>query len=174
MREIVAAIIAGVTLWTGSHGPVRAIAYSPAWVYVQTVGIPSTWDVIGALTFVDRYTGRTTFRRATCPAKTKCITIKAGDVSGDLVGWTDPTTMHTEQTWDGAMRTWTTTTITVDLEKAEQKEFDAATRKWLLAHEVGHWAGLPHQDTRVSFMYPYIPAPPLVTTAAERQQLAGR
>lgn len=130
----------------------------------------------GAARWLDQYTGRTTFHVATCPATTDCVTISAGKVSGGDVGVTLPQTRHTKGGMFGAPKvSWTTTPIVVDLARATQLGYAAGDRRWLIAHELGHWAGLPHQATRVSFMYPRMnPTPPMTTTTAERKHLTGR
>ncbi|TDC28697.1 hypothetical protein [Micromonospora sp. KC213] len=176
MRKLTAAgLVAALAASLSPALPLAAVAATGGRpVYVETVGIPKDWDVAGGARWLDRYTGKTTFKLAPCPPRTDCVLILAGSVPGDKVGWASPT--RTRLSFGGGQRvTWTTTTITVDVAQAKRYRYTAGTRRWLIAHELGHWAGLAHQSKRVSFMYPKTnPTPPMTATAAERRHLAGR
>lgn len=157
---------------------VPAFAATQRTVYVQTSGIPSTWDVTGAMKFVDQYTGRTHFVRAVCPVRRDCITIKNGTIKTSEVGLTYPATSHTAyEGWfgDSTKVTWFTQTIVIDTRKASARGYTSYLRKWLVAHELGHTRGLGHQRYSISVMYPYTrPKPPMYFTYAERRTLAGK
>lgn len=177
MRKSTAAgLVAALTLsLLPAVVPTPAEAAPEHIIHIRKAGMPSDWPVVSAAGWLDVYTGKSRFKLVSaCPAQRDCVTIRAGKVSGKSVGWTGATTRHEVRAFDGSVTTWATTTITIDTAKAKRLRYSKADRKWLLAHELGHTLGLKHQSKRVSFMYPYVPRPPMKLTTAERKYLAGR
>lgn len=103
--------------------------------------LPSSWDVKGAARFVDQYTAsRMTFVNR-CGHTYRCIVIKPGHLTGNQIAYSSG---------NGA------STITVDIWRASKTgQFNAATRRWLVAHELGHKFGFAHSKSCHNVMYPW-------------------
>lgn len=128
--------------------------------HVQIINrLPSSWDVRGAVSFVDRYTASKMVFVSRCTSKFKCIYLKTGHLSGNRIARSDNS--HT---------------ITVDVWRASKTgQFNSTTRRWLIAHEFGHQYGLGHSTSCHNTMYPYrrcgSKIPPLYFTASQRAVL---
>jgi hypothetical protein len=134
-------------------------------VYVQE-NLPSSWDVKGSLTFVDKYTKSKAKLVKACPAGVaRCVKIKSGKVGGSPIAWTDCKSGKC--------------TITVDVKDATKTGlFNAKTRRWLVAHELGHVFGLEHRASCSTTMFQYRRCsgkiPPLSFDKAQKGTLATR
>jgi hypothetical protein len=96
---------------------------------VEVVNKLPGWDVEKAVGFMDGYTASRVKFVARCSGKAwKCLTIRKGTVKGAPVGWRSGST------------------ITIDVAKAKRYGFAGSKqfRRYLVAHEVGHFYGLGH------------------------------
>lgn len=173
-RVTVAATDAGLELrgecvWAKSAGGMRPVSWSAAVTspnkrvieVVDKVG-PTSWNVVKAVDWLDRYTASDMRLVARCSGKAyRCITIRTGKVKGAPVGWSSGST------------------ITIDLGKANgsmrYRYKYAANRTWLLTHELGHQFGLDH-TARLSknVMNPYVNRYRMALTGGQRAALAKR
>lgn len=137
-----------------------------------TSNLPSAWPVSTAISFLDQYTGASHYKRVSkCPAAPargmyRCTKLRVGSVAG---GTNAPIGLTT---CDGRY-----CTITVDTRDATRSgQFNYATRKWLLVHELGHTNGLAHRKTCVTSMYQYrrcgSRVPPVYFDSAQRKILS--
>lgn len=114
------------------------------------------WRVRAATVWLDQFTGSRMTMVGKCSGKAyRCITVKAGKVKGAPSGWSSGQT------------------ITIDTGKAKKRGYDAADRKWLLAHELGHQFGLKHSGGR-HLMNPYEGRGALKLTSGQRRDLGKR
>lgn len=89
---------------------------------------PASWDVRGAAEWLDRYTASDMVVVARCSGKAyRCITVRGGKLSGNLVGWTKGNT------------------VTIDTAKLSRSKYRSAVyRQRLLIHELAHVFALHH------------------------------
>jgi hypothetical protein len=134
---------------------------APAERVTEIKGAVSGWPVGAAVTWLDRYTASDMKRVKRCSGKAyRCITIRSGKVSGGAVG----------RIGNGV--------ITIDTAKAASSKYrghyrSQATRKWLVAHELGHAFGLKH-GRGANLMNPTAGAGKLKLTTAQKHHLKGR
>jgi len=127
---------------------------------VDKVG-PASWRVGTAVDWVDRYTTSDMRMVGRCSGRAyRCITVKTGKVNGDLVGWSQGST------------------ITIDVKKANSKRYRVyyrwdKNRTWLLTHELGHQFGLSDSPGR-DVMNRYVNRYRMVLTAGQRVHLCNR
>lgn len=141
----------------------------PSHVYVINI-LPTEWPVSSAVGFIDQYTTGTAHLVKKCPqGALRCVTLRAGVVKGGssaAIGYT------TCIRWK--------CTVTVDLKDARRSgQFNYATRKWLLVHELGHTYGLEHRASCKTSMYQYrrcawYRTPPLKFDSAQKAILRQR
>lgn len=138
---IVSAIVAAVALTvpasaagaTATGDWVLPVVVAPSDRVVEVVNRLPGWYVRQSVGFVDRYTASRVRFVAKCSGKSwRCLTIRSGKVSGAPVGWRKGST------------------ITIDTAKAKRYGFAGSKqfRRYMVAHEVGHFYGLGHEDGR--------------------------
>lgn len=116
------------------------------------------WNIKAAERWLDDATLSEMKVVSRCSGKAyRCITVRAGRVSGASVGWAERGV------------------ITIDTGKAARRaEYrSASVRKWLLVHELAHTFGLKHAAGR-HVMNPTPGPGRLVLTKAQRTYLAAR
>ena len=118
---------------------------------------PTAWNVRGAVNWLDRYTGSDMVVVAKCSGKAyRCITVRGGKLSGNLVGWSSGST------------------ITIDTGKVARSKYRSAVyRDRLLIHELAHQHGLGHTSS-VGLMATTVDRIRLSLTAAQRAYLRAR
>lgn len=137
---IVSAIVAAVALTVpapaaGASATGEWISPKPVPASIQVVEVVNKlpgWYVRESVGFVDRYTASRVRFVANCSGKAwRCLTIRSGKVSGAPVGWRKGST------------------ITIDTAKAKRYGFAGSKqfRRYLVAHEVGHFYGLGHKGS---------------------------
>ena len=171
MSSLALALLASATVLTGEATPVEAAA-KPAPFNGRVVEVvnklPADWRsaVVSGTNWLDQYTGTDLRIVKKCSGKAfRCITIKQGRLrmSGNPVGRSEGTTI-TVDTWKAKHG------------KGHRGKWNFATKKFLIAHELGHQRWQPHNASCSNFMYPYVRCngkmPKLRTTASQRASLA--
>lgn len=118
---------------------------------------PTAWNVRGAVDWLDRYTASDMVVVAKCSGKAyRCITVRSGKLSGNLVGWSQGNT------------------ITIDTGKVARSKYRSAVyRERLLPHELAHQFGLGHSGSG-NLMATTVDRMRLNLTAAQRAKLRAR
>jgi hypothetical protein len=136
-----------------------------------TENLDSSWPVAAAVAYWDKYTSSKTKIVKKCPPSAglyRCFTIKAAPLPGGTnspIGYASCSGRYC--------------TIKVDVADAKKSgHFNAATKKWLLVHELGHLGGLDHRKTCVTSMYQYrrcgSKVPPIYFDTSQRAALKLR
>lgn len=135
--------------------PTQAHAAPVAWngkVIVVTENLDSSWPVSSAVNDVDYWMGSDMVMVSKCTLVNDCLEIKKGAVNGSPRGRFNGCKYIYKSLSDKNPRRHCT--ITIDTRDANSnKKFNAATKRWLLRHEIGHFAGLKHQSKCVSNMF---------------------
>ena len=121
-----------------------------------TSNLPASWNVKGALADIDWYTGSRFVLVKQCSGKNSCVQTRKNKISGLPVGYFHNRGCVTK--YRGFSSTSTRhCSIYVDTVKAGKRgTYNAATKRWLVRHEIGHAAGgLSHSKKCVSTMYEY-------------------
>jgi hypothetical protein len=131
-------------------------------VYVVSK-LPSSWPVASAVTWIDQFTGSDWVTASRCPTGAyRCVTIRAGNLPAPRLA----------ETWDYDS---SRVTILVDLPYAKNRLNTTNKRKWVLAHEFGHAAGLrEHSPARGNFMYASTGTRQYAVTTSQRSSMAQR
>jgi hypothetical protein len=143
--------------------------------------LPSDWPVGAAVSWLDVYTGsRFKFVKTCSKTARRCITIKQGRLKGYKTvtenGKKVRVNLNQVTGWSSG------STITIDTWKAKnvkpfKGKFNYATKKYLLAHEVGHQRFLDHTKSCNNVMQKNMRCaghvPPLRLTTSQKKTLAG-
>lgn len=141
-----------------------------------TENLPSSWDVQGAVSDVDWYTGANWKIVKDCSGKYNCVDIRQGAVAGKAVGKLH--NCNVKVVYEGGVKKssrWSCR-VTIDVrDAATKKTYNSATKRWLIRHELSHRV-LGHQKSCVSTMYEYTRCsngkiPPYTYTSAEQSKL---
>jgi hypothetical protein len=124
---------------------------------------PASWPVASAQAFVDRYTGSNWVMAKTCPAGAyRCIFVKAGNLDA-------PRLAETRDYRSARV------TIVVDLAYANPRARTGTAKKWVLAHEFGHAAGLrEHTSSCSNFMHATTRCMRWGVTASQKRIMSAR
>jgi hypothetical protein len=116
-----------------------------------------SWNVSTPAEWLDRYTASNMVVVSRCSGRAyRCITVRDGKLSGNLVGWAKGDT------------------VTIDTAKVARSPYRSASyRKALVAHELAHTFGLGHQGGR-NLMATTIDRMRLNLTAGQRAHLRAR
>lgn len=134
--------------------------------------LPSAWNVNGAVHDLDRYTASDMRIVKKCTGKNRCVIISNKPVAGSPVGWS-----YTCRPSKPVCQ------IDIDVKKSTHPKRakywrDAATKRWLIRHELGHFFGLGHRAACDSTMNHYVrcngKVPPNKFTKAEQAILRRR
>lgn len=129
--------------------------------------LPRDWPVKESVAFIDRYTGSKMKLVSRCSGNARrCITIKQGRLK-NTAGWSKGSTITIDVYRTKHIRGW-------------KGYYGKATKRWLVAHELGHQRGLSHKrncatvmDSRTRCGRPKH-VPPLRFDAAQRRTLANQ
>lgn len=101
---------------------------TPRKVYVETYGVPSSWQVTQAMNWVDGYT-KTDMVRARCVSGYKCIKIRYVTVRSE---WAAVTYGNV---------TCSSCTITIKL-NPQRSRYSSAVKRTIVEHEIAHANGI--------------------------------
>lgn len=131
-------------------------------VYVVET-LPASWPVGAAVGWLDQYTGSDWVMATKCPLGAyRCITVKPGNLAAPRLAET--------QNYLGSK-----VTIVVDLPYAGGRAGSTAKKKWVMAHELGHAAGLrEHSSASGNFMYRSVGVWKYGVTASQKRVMSAR
>ena len=131
-------------------------------VYVVET-LPGSWQVASAQAWIDRYTGSNWVMAKTCPASAyRCIFVKPGNLAAPRLA---------ETRGYSSSRV----TIIVDLAYANPRVVTAKAKRWVLAHEFGHAAGLrEHSSSCSNFMHSTNRCMDWAVTASQKAKMSKR